>query len=113
MDTSQAIAAFAALSQHNRVAAFRLLVQAGRKGLAAGEIAKQLGARQNTTSANLAVLLQAGLVQNRREGRNIRYFADMDGVRAMLEFLLEDCCGGRTDLCRPLIAEISAITPTE
>ena len=111
MDTSQAISAFAALAQHSRIAAFRLLVQAGREGLAAGEIAAELGARQNTTSANLAVVLQAGLVQNRREGRNIRYFADMEGVRAMLEFLLEDCCGGRADLCRPLVAEISRIGP--
>ncbi len=111
MDTSQAISAFAALAQQSRVDAFRQLVQAGADGMAAGEIAARLNARQNTTSANLSILLAAGLVQNRREGRVIRYFADMDGVRAMLEFLLEDCCGGRAELCRPLIAEISQIGP--
>ncbi len=111
MDTTQAIVAFAALSRHSRVDAFRLLVQAGPAGLAAGEIATRLGARQNTSSANLAILHRAGLVQKRREGRVIRYFARMEGVRAMLEFLLEDCCGGRAELCRSLVAEISRIEP--
>ena len=111
MDTLSAIKAFSALAQQSRVDAFRLLVQAGRDGMAAGEIARHLGARQNTTSANLAILHQAGLVQKRREGRVIRYFARMEGVRAMLEFRLEDCCGGPADLCRPLVAEISKIEP--
>lgn len=107
MEMTQALAAFAALGQPMRLDAFRLLVRAGPEGLAAGEIGAALGVRPNTLSANLAVLLNAGLVRNTREGRSIRYFADMDGLRGLLAFLLEDCCGGRRELCRPLIEEIA------
>ena len=73
----------------------------------AGEISDALHVRQNTLSANLSVLLGAGLVRNERQGRSIRYFADMDGLRGMLAFLLQDCCGGRSELCQPLIEEIA------
>lgn len=73
----------------------------------AGEIGEKLDVRQNTMSANLAVLLHAGLVRNEREGRNVRYFADFEGIRGLLGFLLEDCCGGRPELCRPLIDELA------
>ena len=86
---------------------FRLLVRTGPDGLPAGDIGQRLGVRQNTMSAHLAVLHQAGLVRNRREGRSIRYFADMDGIRGLMGFLLEDCCGGRADLCRPVLDEIA------
>lgn len=101
------MAAFAALSQPTRLDVFRLLVRAGAPGLAAGEIGETLGVRQNTMSANLAVLLNAGLVRNRREGRSVRYFADFDGIRGLLAFLMEDCCGGHPELCQPVIDEIA------
>ena len=107
MEKNNALAAFAALSQPMRLDVFRLLIQAGPKGMAAGEIGAALGVRQNTLSANLSNLLHAGLVRNEREGRSIRYFADMDGLKGLLGFLLQDCCGGREDLCRPLIDEIA------
>ena len=73
----------------------------------AGEIAETLGVRQNTMSSNLTILLRSGLIQNRREGRAIRYFADFEGIRGLLGFLMEDCCGGRADLCQPIINEIA------
>ena len=73
----------------------------------AGEIAETLDARQNTMSTNLSVLLNAGLLRNEREGRAIRYFANMDGLQGLLGFLLQDCCGGRPELCRPLIEDIT------
>ncbi len=103
----RALDGFGALSQEMRLSVFRLLVQAGADGLAAGEIAEALGVRQNTLSANLSVLLQAGLVRNRREGRSIRYFADMEGMRGLLGFLLEDCCGGNPDQCAPFLDGIA------
>ena len=56
---------------------FRLLVTAGSEGMLSGEIGKELGIRQNTMSANLAIMLNAGIIRNRREGRSIRYFADL------------------------------------
>lgn len=107
MDTNDALAAFAALSQPTRLAVFRLLIQAGPDGLAAGEIGAALDVRQNTLSTNLSLLTGAGLLRNERHGRSIRYYADMDGLRGLLGFLLQDCCGGRADLCQPLIDEIA------
>ncbi len=104
---SSALAAFAALSQPTRLEVFRLLVRAGPEGMGAGEIAAALDVRQNTMSANLGVLLQAGLVRNARQGRSIRYFADMEGMRGLLAFVMEDCCGGRPALCRPVIDAIA------
>lgn len=106
MDEPRALDAFAALSQSTRLQAFRLLIQAGSAGMPAGDIGAALSVRQNTMSANLAVLARAGLIRSRREGRVIRYFADLDGMRGLLAFLMEDCCGGGADLCRPVIDEL-------
>lgn len=103
MDTNRAATAFAALGQPVRVDVLRLLVRAGHDGLAAGEIAAALDSLPNTMSANLAVLMRAGLIRNRREGRTIRYFADFDGLRGLLSFLIADCCGGRPDQCGPML----------
>ncbi|WP_321830027.1 metalloregulator ArsR/SmtB family transcription factor [Thalassovita sp.] len=107
MDKMIALSAFAALSQANRLDAFRLLIKAGSDGMAAGEISDALGVKQNTMSASLSVLHQAGLVRNSREGRSIRYFVDMQGLRGLLGFLMEDCCGGNPDLCRPILDDIA------
>ena len=111
MDMRQALAAFAALSQPTRIDVFRLLVRMGPAGLLAGEIGERLEVRQNTMSTNLAILLNAGLIRKEREGRAVRYFADMDGVQALLGFLMEDCCGGQPELCRQVIDQI-ACSPT-
>ena len=107
MESKKALAAFAALGQTTRLDVFRLLIRAGAEGIAAGEIGEALQVRQNTLSANLTVLLNAGLVRNERQGRSIRYFADMDGLRGLLVFLLEDCCAGRPELCQQLVEEIA------
>ena len=107
METQNALAAFGALSQATRLDVFRLLIKAGKDGMLAGEIGDALGVRQNTMSANLSVLLAAGLIRNRREGRAIRYFADIDGLQGLLGFLMEECCGGRPDLCRPVIDQLA------
>ncbi|MGH1464930.1 MAG: helix-turn-helix domain-containing protein [Cognatishimia sp.] len=107
MDKLSALNALAALGQASRLDAFRLLVQAGQSGMLAGEVSDALNVRQNTMSTNLAILLGAGLLRNEREGRGIRYFANMDGLQGLLGFLLEDCCGGRPELCRPLIEDIT------
>lgn len=107
MDNKNTLAAFAALSQQTRLDVFRLLIQAGEEGMAAGEIGKKLEVRQNTMSANLLVLLNADLVTNKRSGRSIRYFANFSAIRGLLSFLMEDCCGGNAALCAPIIAEIA------
>ncbi|MEH6519861.1 ArsR/SmtB family transcription factor [Sulfitobacter sp.] len=107
MDKLKALDAFAALSQATRLDVFRLLIKAGDIGMTAGSISDTLDVRQNTMSANLSVLTRSGLIRSEREGRSIRYFADMAGMRGLLAFLLEDCCGGRPDLCQPVINEIA------
>lgn len=107
MDKSAALAAFAALGQETRLDVLRLLIGAGSEGLAAGELGEKLDVRQNTMSANLSVLVNAGLIRNVREGRSIRYFADMSGVQGLLGYLMEDCCGGRPELCQPVIEKIT------
>ena len=98
--------AFSALSQKTRLDVFRLLIKAGTTGLLAGELGERLDVKQNTMSANLTVLLNAGLVRNERQGRTIRYFVDFEAIQGLLAFLMEDCCGGRPELCKPIIDEI-------
>jgi DNA-binding transcriptional ArsR family regulator len=107
MDSSRALDAFAALSTPTRLDVFRLLIKAGKAGMSAGDIASTLNVRQNTMSANLGVLARSGLIRSAREGRSIRYFADMDEIRGLLAFLMEECCGGRPELCQPVIDELA------
>jgi ArsR family transcriptional regulator, arsenate/arsenite/antimonite-responsive transcriptional repressor len=105
MESYNAVAALAALAHEGRLAVFRMLVQAGTDGLAAGEIARRLGVPANTLSANLNVLSQSGLIQSRRQGRSIIYTAAYERMAALLGFLLEDCCQRSAAICAPL-AEI-------
>lgn len=103
MDIAAAIDSFGALAQDTRLRAFRLLVEAGEEGMPAGEIARQLGVPHNTMSVHLAQLARAGLIRSRRESRSVIYLADFDGIRALLAFLLQDCCRGRPEACGPLL----------
>lgn len=113
MDNSQAILALAALAQPTRLDAFRLLVSREPEGVPAGELARLLAVPQNTLSAHLAVLSRAGLIVGERQSRSIIYRADLAEFRAMIAFLLKDCCGGRADLCGPLIEELVPCCPAE
>jgi len=104
MEANSAVTSLSALAHASRLSAFRLLVQAGPAGLAAGEIARRLEVLPNTLSASLNVLNHAGLVRARREGRSIIYTADYGSMRDLLAFLMEDCCGGSPEICAPLAA---------
>ena len=107
MDKSACISALGALAHETRLDVFRSLVKAGQSGLLPGEISQDLGVLQNTLSTHLAILHRAGLVTSRREGRTIRYMADMDGMRSCLGYLMEDCCGGQPELCRPILTQLA------
>jgi DNA-binding transcriptional ArsR family regulator len=107
MESEPAILALAALAQPTRLDAFRLLVRYGPDGLPAGEIADRLAVPGNTMSAHLGLLSRAGLVTPQRRGRSIIYRADLDRLREVVLFLLKDCCEGRAELCRPLLAELA------
>lgn len=113
MDKKSVLAAMAALGQDTRLDVFRLLVRAGLQGVPAGEIASRLGTVQNTMSAHLKILDQAGLVLAERDGRVVRYVADMAGFQGLLAYLMEDCCNGSPELCRPVIQAITAAVERE
>jgi ArsR family transcriptional regulator len=107
MDSHLAITALGALAQDTRLDAFRLLVRHEPDGMAAGEIARQLGVPQNTMSTHLGILARAGIVRSERHSRSIIYRADLDGLRALTLFLIKDCCAGSAELGAPLIAELT------
>ncbi len=111
MDDSRTLAALAALAQSTRLQTFRLLVAREPDGVAAGELARLIGVPQNTMSAHLATLAQAGLVVGARHSRSIIYRADLARFRETILFLLNDCCGGRPDVCAPLIADLAPCCP--
>ena len=98
---------FGALAQSTRLAAFRLLIKHEPEGLPAGDVSRLLEVPQNTMSTHLAVLSRAGLVTAERRSRSIVYRASIEKVRELTSFLVSDCCGGRPELCVPLIAEFS------
>ena len=107
MEVSIALEAFSALANETRLWVFRLLVQAGPEGLSAGEIADNLGARQNTMSSHLRLLHQSGLINSRRDGRSVIYSADYDTVRKLIVFLMEDCCAGNKAVCQPVAESLA------
>ena len=108
MDTSHALEALSALAQESRLKVFRLLVQCGPEGMAAGYIARKLKMPHNTLSSHVGILTRARLVKSRKESRSIIYSIDLEGTRGLLSFLVEDCCRGKPEVCRPLIASALA-----
>ena len=106
MDGNAVIKALGALAQEHRLAAYRLLVQAGPDGMPAGALAEALGAPASSMSFHLAQLANAGLVMQRRQSRSIIYSADYAAMNGLMAYLTENCCGGAT--CAPA----SACTPT-
>jgi DNA-binding transcriptional ArsR family regulator len=81
--------------------------------LAVGKIAKQLHALHNTLSTHLAVLTRASLLTSTRRGRSIIYSIDPKGIQALFDYLVQDCCGGRPELCAPLTATILKTLPQQ
>lgn len=102
MDTDQTLIALRALAHETRLAAFRALVQAGREGLAVGELREALDLPPATLTAHLNVLRGAGLVADTREGRVIRVRADYARMDALIAYLTENCCQGAA--CGPAAA---------
>jgi ArsR family transcriptional regulator len=111
MDETEIIMALAALAQPTRLTTFRLLVSREPEGIAAGELARLAEVPQNTMSAHLAVLVRAGLAEGQRQSRSIIYRANLQRLRDITLFLAKDCCGGRPDICAPLIADLEPSCP--
>lgn len=94
MDSISAVSALGALAQEHRLALFRLLVQAGEEGMAAGAIAEALGVPNSSLSFHLAQLSKAGLVRRERRHRSIIYRADYAAMNDLVGYLMENCCAG-------------------
>lgn len=107
LDETQALDAFAALSQATRLQMVRALVVAGSDGMAAGAIGEAVGASSSSASFHLSHLERAGLVTSRRESRSIIYSANYDSLAGLVGFLMADCCQGHPEVCAPA-AEIAA-----
>lgn len=89
-----AVEALGALAQEHRLALFRLLVQAGDKGMAAGAIAEKLGVPNSSLSFHLTQLKDAGLILQERQHRSLIYRANYPAMNALVAYLLENCCAG-------------------
>ena len=105
MKASQALIAFAALSQETRLGIVRRLVREGPDGLSAGEIAESAGVSASNVSFHLKELEHSGLIEARREARSIIYSANYDSLRDLIGFLMKDCCAGRPEICAPVLAD--------
>lgn len=99
MKERQVLSCLAALAHETRLAVFRLLVQQGPSGMPAGEIAHRLAVPSPTLSFHLKELERAGLLRATRQHRQILYATDYASTRALLEFIMRDCCQGHPDLC--------------
>ena len=102
MQANQTIRALGALAQEHRLAAFRLLVQAGPDGMAAGALSDALDVPPSSMSFHLAQLQNAGLITQRRQSRSLIYSADYAAMNGLMAYLLDNCCGGSA--CAPDVA---------
>lgn len=110
MNERQAINAFSALAQENRLRIVRQLVKAGPQGLAAGEIAEAVGASPSNASFHLKELERGGLIESRRSARSVIYSAAYPALSGLVEFLMRDCCEGHPEVCAPALAALAAAT---
>jgi ArsR family transcriptional regulator, arsenate/arsenite/antimonite-responsive transcriptional repressor len=105
MESEKALAALGALAQETRLEVFRRLVRAGPVGETAGAIAEALETPAPTLSFHLKELERAGLIVQRREGRNLIYAANYARMRELLAYLMRDCCGGHPEICNIVMEE--------
>ena len=108
MKAGQAVEALGALAQEHRLQLFRLLVQAGAEGMAAGELARAIAIPNSSLSFHLAHLTRAGLIEQRRAGRSLIYTADYRAMDRLVAYLMENCCGGAG--CAPATAALEKET---
>ena len=102
MDSNSLEVGFAALSKETRIRILKLLANRGDSGMAAGDIATELGLAQSTSSFHLGALEKAGLLKSERHQRHVIYSVNHATLRTLLGFLIEAYCGGRSDLIRKL-----------
>lgn len=107
MNSDEAAIGFGALAQNTRLDVIKTLVRAGPAGMAAGKLAEAVATPPSTLSFHLKELAGAGLISSVRQGRQIIYTADFDGIRGLVAFLISDCCADDPAVTGSLITEIS------
>jgi ArsR family transcriptional regulator, arsenate/arsenite/antimonite-responsive transcriptional repressor len=100
MNTEQTIAALSALAHEHRLRIYRLLVERGPDGLAAGAIAERVGLVPSSLTFHVQALQRAGLISQRRLSRQLFYAANFGTMNALVGYLTENCCG-EADACSP------------
>jgi len=108
MDNKTAVILLSSIAQEARLSIFRLLVQAGSSGLAAGIIGEKLNIPNSTLSFHLKALSHAGLINSRQESRFVYYFANYEAMNGLLAYLTENCCAGQQSCCPDLICNTQA-----
>ena len=106
METIEAVEALAALANETRLRVFRLLVEAGGEGLPSTEIARRLDVHKSLMSTHLGVLTRSGLATSARDGRQVIYKFELSATRALLSYLVENCCHGQPEQCANLLDEL-------
>ena len=99
MKSAQVVKALSALAQSTRLAIFRLLVERGPDGMAAGQVAEKLKVSPATLSFHFKALSHAGLIESRQEGRFIYYATNFAAMNSIVAYLTENCCGGNQAVC--------------
>ena len=112
MQDLDAIDAFKSLAHESRLRILRLLSKQGDVGLTAGKIARKLGLPDATLSYHVNELLKAGLLRDFHKGASIIFSLNVEGIKGLLGFVLNDCCGPQAELCRPKINKTATATPT-
>lgn len=111
MKKVDAITALSALAQETRLDVFRFLMKKLPDSIAAGDLAAKFDVPPSTLSTHLSILARAGLVSSERQSRVISYKAELEGIRDLLDFLVKDCCGGKSNDCNRLLA--AALAPAK
>ena len=103
METKTAVRALAALAQETRLSIFRLLVEVGPQGIAAGDIGQRLGVAPATLSFHLKEMSHAALIAPRQQGRFVYYAANFEHMAALMSFLTQNCCKGMPEECLTVV----------
>lgn len=105
MENKLAVQLLSSIAQEARLEIFRLLVQAGAEGLAAGVIGEKLKIPASTLSFHLKELSFAGLINSRQVSRYIYYSANYEAMNGLLTYLTENCCAGQQVYCSDLTCD--------
>jgi ArsR family transcriptional regulator len=111
MKTPQVINALGALAHEYRLAIYRLLVEQGPAGLAAGVIGERVGLVPSSLTFHLQSLQRAGLITQLRASRQLIYSADFGAMNALVGYLTDKCCTAGDASCATVCKPVRSAPP--